>query len=330
MKPNNLNPAYIEIITDASEAPSGHNTQPWNFTVNEDQIIIQPNFDRRLNVVDADDHALFISLGCALENLLLSAKAHRFSPKVKTNYTNGKNEIIVDLIKSEHVAKDVLYDFIKSRQSTRAEYDSKPVEQTDLEQLKEQTENEWVDIIFITDKEKIKELEPFIVEGSNLQFRNKAFVDELVSWIRFSKNEIERKRDGIWNASMGMPGVGRFMGSIIMKHFVSDKSEAKRWKKLIDKSAGFALFVAKDNSKENWVRLGQAFERFALKATQLKIKHAHVNMPCEEISVRQKLIQHFKIENGKQPLLLVRFGYAQAMPYSFRLPLAKILTKNQE
>jgi len=50
-------------------------------------------------------------------------------------------------------------------------------------------------------------------------------------------------------------------------------------------------------------------------------------MPCEEVSVRQNLIQHFKLENGKHPLLLVRFGYAEAMPYSFRLPLEEVLTK---
>lgn len=329
MKSIHLNPEFLEMTKDAAKAPSGHNTQPWKFEINEKQIIIRPDFTRRLKVVDPDDHALFISLGCALENLIRSAKVHGFRPKVTTVFTNGKNEIIVDLIKSEHVQKDVLYDFIQSRQSTRTAYDSKPVEQSILDQLKEQTESEYVDVIFITDKNKIKELEPFIIEGSNLQFNNRDFVNELVSWIRFSKKEIEHKCDGIWHASMGMPGVGRLMGSLIMKEFVSAKSEAKRWKNLIDKSAGFALFVVKENSKENWVRLGQCFERFALKATQLNIRHAHVNMPCEEVSVRQKLIKYFKLDNGMQPLLLVRFGYAEVMPYSFRLPLEEVLANNQ-
>ena len=328
MKSINLNPRFIEIIKDAARAPSGHNTQPWKFEVNENHIIIRPNFARRLKVVDADDHALFISLGCALENLVLSAKAHQFSTKVTTNFENGINEIIVELMISENEQKDMLYDFIQSRQSTRSAYDNKSIEQSKLEQLQEQTENEWIEMIYITDKDKIKELESFIIEASNLQFNNKEFVNELVSWIRFSKNEIKNKSDGIWHASMGMPGVGRFIGNIIMKDFASAKSEAKRWKNLIDKSAGFALFVVKENIKENWVRLGQAFERFGLKATQLNIKHAHVNMPCEEISVRQKLVQHFKIESGKQPLLLVRFGFAEAMPYSFRLPLEEVLAKN--
>jgi hypothetical protein len=328
MKPIKLAPEFVDIIKDAAKAPSGHNTQPWKFEVNENQIIIRPDFTRRLKVVDADDHALYISLGCALENLILSAKAHRFSTKVTTNFENEKNEIIVDLMKSENEQKDVLYDFIQPRQSTRTEYDNKAIEQSKLEQLKEQTENECVEIIYVTDKIKIKELEPFIIEGSNLQFNNKPFVNELVSWFRFSKNAAQEKGDGLWTSSMGLPKMPKLIGNMVMKNFVSAKSEAKRWKNLIDKSAGFALFTVRENSKENWVRLGQGFERFGLKATQMNIKMAHVNMPCEEISVRQKLIQHFKLSNGSIPLLLVRLGYAEAMPYSFRLPMEKALTKN--
>jgi len=325
VKQINFNPEFTEIIKDAAKAPSGHNTQPWKFEVNESQIILKPNFDRRLKVVDADDHALFISLGCALENLLLSAKAHGFRTRVEMKFANGADKIIVDLYKSDDVKKDILFDFIERRQCTRTVYDDKPIEESLLDQLKEEVKNESVELIYFTGKEKIKELESFIVEASNRQFNNKEFVNELVSWIRFSKREVEKKRDGIFHASMGMPGVGRWIGSIIMKDFVSAKSEARRWKNLIEKSAGFALFLVEENSKENWIRLGQSFERFALKSTQLNIRHAHVNMPCEEISIRQNLIQNFKLDSGKQPLLLIRFGYGKVMPYSFRLPFEKVL-----
>lgn len=329
MKPTNINTEFLEMIKDAGRAPSGHNTQPWKFEANENQIIIRPDFTRKLKVVDPDDHALYISLGCALENLILSAKDHQFSTNLTMNLAGSNSEIIVDLHKSENEQKDLLYDFIQQRQSTRTEYKQEPVEPSVLEQLMEQGKNECVDIIFITEKSKIKELEPFILEASDLQFGNKRFIDELVGWIRFSKREAEEKGDGIYGASMGMPGIGRFIGSSIMKNFVSAKSERKRWKNIIEKSTGFALFIAKENSKQNWLRLGQSFQRFGLKATQLNLKHAHVNMPCEEISVRNQIMRHFKIENGRQALLLVRFGYAEAMPYSYRLPLEQILFQNR-
>jgi hypothetical protein len=40
-------------------------------------------------------------------------------------------------------------------------------------------------------------------------------------------------------------------------------------------------------------------------------------MPCEEISVRQKLANLLELED-KHPLLLIRYGYAEKMPDSFR------------
>ena len=322
------NSVLLEIIEDAGKAPSGHNTQPWKFEAGQDRIILKPDFNRRLKVVDADNHALFISLGCALENLVLSAKAHGFNTSITYKLNDPVIKIIVDLTPAKDVEKDGLYDFIQQRQSTRSEYKSAPVEQAVLHQLMEESRNEGVDVIFITEKTEIKALEPLILEANELQFNNKQFLDELVQWIRFSKGEAEEKRDGIWSASMGMPSTNRFLGRIIMKNFVSSRSEAKRWKNLIKKSSGFALFIVKEHTKANWVKLGRSFQRFALKSTQLGIKHAHVNMPCEEVSVRQKLIKHLAIGDAKQPLLLVRFGYAETMPYSFRLPQEQILSSN--
>lgn len=329
MEATQKNPVIFKIIEDAGKAPSGHNTQPWKFEAGENRIVLRPNFNRRLEVVDADDHALYISLGCALENLVLSAKAHGFDPAVSNKLTETDVEITVDLNPSADVKKEELYDFIQQRQSTRSEYESTPVKQAVLDQLLEGMKNERVEVIFMTDKAEIKQLEPFILEASDLQFKNKEFVNELVHWIRFSKREAEEKRDGIWSASMGMPATGRLLGGIIMKKLVSAKSEAKRWRNLIEKTGGFAVFIVKENTRTDWIELGRSFQKFALKSTQLGIKHAHVNMPCEEVSVRQKLIEHLRISDAKEPLLLVRFGYAEPMPYSFRLPPEQILSSHE-
>lgn len=45
---------------------------------------------------------------------------------------------------------------------------------------------------------------------------------------------------------------------------------------------------------------------------------------CEETSIRQKLQQHPGL-NNEQPLLLLRIGYADAMPGSFRRPVEEVL-----
>jgi hypothetical protein len=47
-------------------------------------------------------------------------------------------------------------------------------------------------------------------------------------------------------------------------------------------------------------------------------------MPCEELEVRQKLIEQFNL-GSKHPLLLIRFGYSEKMPYSLRRDAEKVI-----
>ena len=70
--------------------------------------------------------------------------------------------------------------------------------------------------------------------------------------------------------------------------------------------------------------MGRSFERVVLTATLLDIKHAHMNMPCEVPSVREKLRIHLRLGDA-HPLLLLRIGYAKPMAQSPRRPLHEVL-----
>lgn len=321
-------PDLKKLIEYGSKAPSGHNTQPWKFLFKESEIEIHPDFERGLPVVDADNHALYISLGCATENIILAAKNIGYEAELEIKKdSSGIDFISIKLNRDNEAQKDDLFNYIEKRQVARNLYDKSPIPDDQLIQLLDSTQFEGIKVVPFTSLEEIDILKRFIIEGSNLQFQNKAFIAELVSWIRFSKHEVEEKMDGIWNASMGMPTTGRFLGNIIMKHFVSAKSEAKRWEKVITGSAGFALFSVEKNDVFNWVNLGRAFQRFGLTATKLKINHAHVNMPCEELSVRDDMKLKLGLENV-HPLLLIRFGYSAPMPYSYRRPIDDMIIES--
>ena len=68
-----------QMIRCAIMAPSGNNTQPWLFKISNDAIKIMPDMSRRLPVADRDDRELFISLGAALENILIAAPQFGFN-----------------------------------------------------------------------------------------------------------------------------------------------------------------------------------------------------------------------------------------------------------
>ena len=76
-------PDYLFMIENACKAPSGHNTQPWLFKIRESEIDIYPDFSKELPVVDPTHRELFVSLGCATENLCIAAQEKGYQPDVK-------------------------------------------------------------------------------------------------------------------------------------------------------------------------------------------------------------------------------------------------------
>lgn len=75
------------LVKQAVKAPSGHNTQPWKFRRDGSVVEIHPDFDRKLPVVDPDNRELFVSLGCAAENLCLAAQTKGYKSTVSVGDT---------------------------------------------------------------------------------------------------------------------------------------------------------------------------------------------------------------------------------------------------
>lgn len=332
MQPQNHSPLSRSeaeaLIRFATLAPSGHNTQPWKFTIRDSSICIYPDFSRRLPVVDPDDHALFISLGCALENLVIAAQHRGFSTQVEYFPTTEPDCLVVHLSRIGSTVESSLFHAITDRQSTRAAYDGRKIPQTDLQRLVMAGHQSGVQLCLFTTTSEIEAIIEFVKEGNHRQFSNPPFVNELLSWVRFNQREVECHQDGLTAGAMGLPSLPRWLGKFIMKLFATPQSQAKQVEKLIRSSSALLLFMAEQNDQGHWVNLGRSFERVALTATVLKIKHAHLNMPCEVLEVRSQLQQYLNLKEA-QPLLLLRLGYAQPMLRSPRRPLEDVLLSEE-
>ena len=320
-----MNVKKSDLIRFATRAPSGHNTQPWKFTYNADRISIYPDYTRRLPVVDSDDHALFISLGCALENLLVAAHHFGYQTLASYNLADAPTaHIKVKLVPSTLEDHSALFDAIMRRQSTRSEYTSAAIPERHLQKLAAAAADRDVICSIVVDKEQINQLTGLIKEGAVRQFNNSRFKAELLRWIRFDEKAANQTKDGLRAACMGNPTVPTWLGRLIFRYTVTARSEAEKAAKMAQSSAALLLFSVKRNDREAWVRLGQSFERVALQATALGIKHAHLNMPCEELIVREKL-KNLMGFTTQEPLLLIRIGYADPLPYSYRRPVEAVV-----
>ena len=125
------------IIEYGTKAPSGHNTQPWKFSISDNVIQIHPDFDYSLPVVDPEHRELYISLGCAGENICAAATSLGYASiiSIKT-YSNGEHIIHIGLNKTKLETNNAKLQTIDKRQSNRNVYDGKYIEETKIEALK--------------------------------------------------------------------------------------------------------------------------------------------------------------------------------------------------
>lgn len=126
-------PEMRDLIRYATLAPNGHNTQPWRFRIGKDRIDVLPDHSRRTPIVDPDDHHLFVSLGCAVENLSLAAGAGGYPGDIAFNPADGGS---VGIALGVGPAIDrALFEAVPMRQSTRSEHDGKQLSAQDLQKL---------------------------------------------------------------------------------------------------------------------------------------------------------------------------------------------------
>jgi len=314
----------LKIIKYAAQAPSEHNTQPWKFKITGDTITISPDFTRSLAVADRDSHAMYISLGCALENMIIAANEFNYEAKADIGKDENGLSVRVLLYEGGKIEKSGLFDYIVKRQVTRSKYHPGRIPNKILSELFGDTDDDGIHSRLFLSETEIKSLIPYVIKGHRLQSGNRHYVKELVSWSRFSEKEAMLKGDGLWSASFGLPSFGRFIGPACMKMPVYSRRESRRLTEMMLTSSGLVMFLAEKNDPYHWIRLGQAFQQFGLRATKLQVSHSHLNMPCGELQVRNELIRDFNMQD-LTPLLLIRFGYSDPMPYSFRRKFYNLL-----
>ena len=311
-----------ELVRYATLAPSSHNTQCWIFELHGDRITIRPDFARRCRAVDPDDHHLFVSLGCAAENLVQAAAAHGLRGDVRFDPAGGGSVQIG--LQPARAQASALFAAIPLRQCTRAAYDGTRVPSAALSALEAAGRGHGVHVMLQTARPRIEQTLEYVVAANTAQMGDPAFMDELRSWIRFSDADAVAKGDGLFSRASGSPAIPSWLGNAAFKLVFTPKGENDKYARFIRSSAGIAVFVSDAGDQQHWVEAGRCYERFALQATALGIRTAMLNQPVEVSSMRPAFASALGLGGGR-PDLVVRFGYGPEMPRSLRRPVSAVI-----
>lgn len=311
-----------ELVRYAALAASSHNTQPWKFRIRQGSITILPDFLRRCPVVDPDDSHLFRSLGCAAENLVHAAAAQGFSADVR--FDPGVDGVIVILNRDASARATDLFHAIPKRQCAKTAYDGTPLPASELEILRRAAEKQSVRTIMLLSEEQKDTVIDYVTRGNIAQLTDRAFRDELVSWIRFNPREAMSTGDGLSGRTTNQPALPTWLARWIIGLVLTPKGQAETDAKNIRSSAGVAVFVSAHNDKAGWVEAGRAYQRFALQAAALDVRTAFINQPLEVRSLRPHFASWLGLD-GEHAQLMVRFGHGHMAAFSLRRPIDDVI-----
>ncbi len=310
-----------ELVRYATLAPSSHNTQCWQFALQDQAITVLPDLSRRCPAVDPDDHHVFVSLGCAVENLAHAALAHGLLAQAR--FDPARDAIDVTLAPAP-AQRTPLFDAITSRQCTRGDYDGKPLSTLELALLERAGTSNGVRLLLLTERTAMERVLDYVVQGNTAQMADPAFVKELKTWIRFNGTDAVRTGDGLFSAASGNPTGPTWLAELAFGLFFKPKSENDKYAHQVRSSAGIAIFVGAQADKAHWVEVGRCYERFALQATALGIRNAFMNQPVEVPALRSPFATAIGMP-GRRPDLVVRFGRGPTLPPSLRRPVQAVL-----
>ena len=311
------NPDLLFLIEQAVKAPSGHNTQPWLFRIGKTEIDICPDYSRALPVVDPDNRELFVSLGCAAENLCIAAshKGYRTTVTVAEDGT-----ICIRLDRQSDVTPSPLFAQIALRQTNRRVYDGRTIPAADIDRLRAVEVAPSVSIHFYErGTPAFDAIAELIYRGNSLQMQDDAFKTELRSWMRYNKKHRDAQHDGLSYDVFGAPNLPRFISENVIAGALNERSQNRGDRKKIASASHLILLTTHDNTQEQWVALGRTLERLLLTSTAMGLAHAYLNPPNELPELNRELSGTLNLPD-EYPTILLRIGYAKRMSHSVRIP----------
>lgn len=253
---DNASSAGNFLLKYAILAPSCLNTQPWHFELHDGCIKIIVDKSRWRKIADHDQRELYISAGCALENLLIAAEHFRYSHR--EIYGEDGLAAIIDLDiggKPSSFRGPDLFDAIPKRCTNRKIYEEKLLPSGDLKRLRDVCVEEGLTLYLTTDiQTKMKACE-LIKRAYIIQLPNPAFREELGYWLGqclFADS---------WTKSK--------IAQMVETNINVGKSRARKFSELTRSSMAFGIIGSEKNDRFAQIGAGQVLERVWLQATVL-------------------------------------------------------------
>jgi nitroreductase len=288
------------LLRYAHLAPSTYNSQPWKFRLHLNQIWVYADTSRWLKIADSDKREMYLSLGCAIENLQIAADHYSFKSQIKYFPDPLQPELVAifDLYGRESDAQltdAAMMQAISSRRTCRGKYQREPL-QAGHWAIIESCDSDGIHLLNSRQmprlREKIAELAPLAYQ---VLYSDRAYLKERKLSFIYRQANLQGLKALLRKATpvflMGNPG----------------KRFGKHDQDLIQSAPGVVVLCTQQDNPEMQVKAGRVFQRVSLIASSLGIGTQPHSQILELPELRSELREHLR--RPIHPSMIFRLGY---------------------
>lgn len=272
----------IKKIVEASiHAPSGDNSQPWKFALQDSTLKI-------FNRPEADDsfynfrqRGSLVSHGALLENIIITATALGLDAKISL-FPDPDNPDHVATINFETAAAtaDPLSEMVVSRATNRKPYEKQPLTAEQKQALTGATAKfAGLQFHWLENPENISGLAKILSLNERLILENRSIHDGLFKFIRWNKEEENRAKTGLYIKTLELEPPQEMAFKLFRKwpvinflnKFGVSKLVAKDSAKLYAATSGYGAIEAATLDSANFIATGRMLQRIWLTAASLNL-----------------------------------------------------------
>lgn len=276
-----MDEAIRKILEIAVHAPSGHNYQPWKFSIQGNMVSLFNIPERDTTIFNFRQRGSFVAHGAVIENISLAAPAFGYMTKVVLFPEPNNKELTARITFEQSVVqKNPLSPFIEERVTNRKPYKIVPLQDDHRAALlATSTELQKGNVHLVEDPSAVKELAKVFTLNERLVLENFHMHQSLFPHILWSKKEDEQKKIGLYLKTFELPPPGQMMFRFL-KHWQVAKIVSKlgmpkmvmaQNQKLYSASSAIGLISMDSNSENDFLSAGRLMQRVWLKATKMGI-----------------------------------------------------------
>ena len=176
-------------------APSADNMQPWEFRKKGDAVEVFSAL-RRMLPTDVSGMFTWVSIGAAIQNIVVTSAAHEFKADVEYLSPGKAGQPVAVIRLSPGIADGHMSEYIPVRATNRNNYETLPPENSVISGLTQSINGLDAGIHWMTDPNGFRIMASMDANSSFIRLEHKPLHDELFDILRFSRMQVEASRYG--------------------------------------------------------------------------------------------------------------------------------------